>query len=75
MAIESPCVKLCEIDPAREICRGCGRTPAEIGAWLRYSVAERRLIMAELPARLAQYDTAREAEADARHHTEEGTWN
>ncbi len=75
MAIESPCVKICEIDPAREICRGCGRTLAEIGEWLRYSAAERRRIMRELPARLTQYDTGAHGRDRRASDTEEGTWN
>jgi len=53
MTIESPCIGICEVDRARR-CRGCGRTLEEIARWTRYSDAERRRIMAELPARLAQ---------------------
>ncbi|MCC7121952.1 MAG: DUF1289 domain-containing protein, partial [Gammaproteobacteria bacterium] len=30
MTIESPCVRRCEIAPATHLCRGCGRTLAEI---------------------------------------------
>jgi hypothetical protein len=52
-AIESPCVKLCVIDAATGFCAGCGRTGAEIGAWLGLSPDARRAVMAELPARLA----------------------
>jgi len=49
----SPCVRLCTLDPQRNICVGCGRTLAEIGGWMRYSDEERRAIMALLPERLA----------------------
>ncbi len=52
-AMITPCVKLCVIDRARGLCAGCGRTLAEIGGWTAYSDAERRAIMAGLPARLA----------------------
>ncbi len=52
-AIESPCVKLCVIDRATGFCAGCGRTGAEIGAWLGMTPDARRAVMAELPARLA----------------------
>lgn len=55
MAIESPCVNVCEIDEARRLCRGCGRTLLEIGNWVRYTPDERKRIMAELPARLAHH--------------------
>lgn len=51
--IESPCIKVCAIDPASERCTGCGRTLAEIAAWSRLTDAERRRIMADLPARKA----------------------
>jgi len=52
MDIASPCTKVCLIDPATGLCSGCGRTLAEIAAWLRLDTGERRRIMAELPGRL-----------------------
>jgi predicted Fe-S protein YdhL (DUF1289 family) len=52
MTIESPCIKVCVIDPASGLCRGCGRTLSEIGAWVSMQDSERREIMAALPARL-----------------------
>lgn len=51
--IESPCVKICTLDTRAGVCRGCGRTLAEIAGWVRMSAAERSRIIAELPARLA----------------------
>jgi predicted Fe-S protein YdhL (DUF1289 family) len=51
-AISSPCVKLCQLDPATRLCLGCGRSLNEIGRWSNLSEAERRAIMTELPARL-----------------------
>ncbi|WAJ30595.1 DUF1289 domain-containing protein [Antarcticirhabdus aurantiaca] len=51
--IESPCILVCAIDPVTGYCFGCGRTGAEIGAWLGLNPAERRGVMADLPARLA----------------------
>lgn len=51
--IESPCEKICIVDPAGGLCRGCGRSLAEIERWTTYSDGERRRVMAELPARLA----------------------
>jgi predicted Fe-S protein YdhL (DUF1289 family) len=53
MSIETPCTKVCTIDPARGICVGCGRTVDEIGRWLEMSAAERRQVMQQLPARLS----------------------
>jgi predicted Fe-S protein YdhL (DUF1289 family) len=51
--IESPCVKVCTLDTQAGLCRGCGRTLAEIASWMRMTGAERKRIMADLPARLA----------------------
>jgi predicted Fe-S protein YdhL (DUF1289 family) len=53
MAIESPCTKVCVIEPRSGHCRGCGRSDAEIGGWIAFSPQQRRDIMALLPARLA----------------------
>jgi uncharacterized protein len=50
--IETPCEKICIVDPPSGLCRGCGRSLAEIGNWTAYSDAERSRIMAELPDRL-----------------------
>ena len=52
MTIETPCIKVCVVDPASELCRGCGRTLDEIGVWPSLLNAERRAIMATLPRRL-----------------------
>jgi uncharacterized protein len=51
-AIETPCVKLCVIEPETGFCIGCGRTRMEIGSWLGISPAERQSIMAGLPERV-----------------------
>ena len=50
---ESPCNRICAIDPPSGLCRGCGRTLAEISSWIAYDARERTRIMAELPQRLA----------------------
>jgi predicted Fe-S protein YdhL (DUF1289 family) len=49
--IETPCVDVCTLDPARNVCIGCLRTIDEIVAWARFSDDERRRIMRELPDR------------------------
>jgi predicted Fe-S protein YdhL (DUF1289 family) len=49
----SPCTGLCVLDPKSGLCRGCGRSGAEIAAWPRMPDAARRALLAELPARLA----------------------
>ncbi|MBM4185695.1 MAG: DUF1289 domain-containing protein [Gemmatimonadetes bacterium] len=43
-AIPSPCRRICRLRPDL-ICDGCGRTVAEIGAWLSLSAADRATVM------------------------------
>jgi predicted Fe-S protein YdhL (DUF1289 family) len=52
-AIESPCTRICTVDPAAGLCRGCGRSLAEIEHWVAFTSAQRAEIMADLPGRLA----------------------
>jgi len=49
--IESPCIKVCVIEPVSRLCTGCLRTIDEITAWGRMSPDERRTVMAALPSR------------------------
>jgi len=49
--LESPCIKLCVIDPASGHCEGCLRTLAEIVRWASLSDDARRRIMQDLPMR------------------------
>lgn len=49
--MESPCTKICVIEPADGLCRGCRRTRHEIARWGSYTDAERRRIMQELKTR------------------------
>jgi predicted Fe-S protein YdhL (DUF1289 family) len=44
-------VKVCVMDPERNLCRGCGRTLDEIARWGSMSEAERSRVMDLLPAR------------------------
>jgi predicted Fe-S protein YdhL (DUF1289 family) len=50
--MESPCVKICTYDPGARLCRGCGRTLEEIGAWSSMSEGGRKDVMENLPERL-----------------------
>ena len=52
-AIETPCVKICVVDPETGFCIGCGRTGMEIGGWLGMAAEDRRSIMDQLPERVA----------------------
>jgi predicted Fe-S protein YdhL (DUF1289 family) len=49
--MESPCTKVCTLDPSGHICLGCRRTVDEIAAWGSLSDVQRARIMAELPKR------------------------
>ena len=51
--IETPCIKVCVVDPETGFCIGCGRTRDEIAGWLGYSPNERHSIMRDLPERVA----------------------
>ena len=51
--IETPCVKVCVVDPDSGYCIGCGRTRTEIASWLDIDAGERRAVMDTLPQRLA----------------------
>ncbi|EFO30460.1 YbaK/prolyl-tRNA synthetase associated region [Roseibium sp. TrichSKD4] len=49
--MESPCIKLCQIDQATRLCQGCFRSLDEIAGWSRMSDAERSAVMAVLDER------------------------
>jgi predicted Fe-S protein YdhL (DUF1289 family) len=49
--MNSPCIKVCQMDPVRDVCLGCARTLDEISRWARMTDTERARIMAELPRR------------------------
>ena len=53
--MESPCIKICTYDSESGLCRGCGRTLEEIGAWFSMTEPERRAVMKELPERLKRF--------------------
>jgi predicted Fe-S protein YdhL (DUF1289 family) len=48
---KSPCIRVCTMDPERDVCLGCCRTLDEILRWSGMSDAERDAVMAELPGR------------------------
>ena len=52
--IESPCIKICVIEPKSRLCTGCLRSIDEIGAWSGMSAEARSAVMAELPSRAGQ---------------------
>jgi uncharacterized protein len=63
-AIETPCDKVCTLDPVSGLCRGCGRNLSEIERWVSLGDRERARIMSELPERLAALQRRRSPAAD-----------
>ncbi len=51
--VMSPCVNVCEIDPATGWCVGCARTGDEIAAWTTVGDAGRQAVLDRLPARMS----------------------
>jgi uncharacterized protein len=54
----SPCVKVCQMDPARGVCIGCCRTLDEIARWSRMSDGDRETVMRDLGERRKKLDIA-----------------
>lgn len=52
LPVSSPCIDICLMDPGTGLCTGCARSLDEIAGWGSLSEADRRAIMATLPARL-----------------------
>ena len=57
--VPSPCVNLCRMDAGTGWCEGCLRTIDEIVAWGRMAAADKRRVLAALPARRAQWPADR----------------
>jgi predicted Fe-S protein YdhL (DUF1289 family) len=49
--MQTPCIRVCAIDPHTGLCAGCGRTLEEIARWARMTDDERRGIMLALSDR------------------------
>lgn len=56
--IESPCNKVCVMNEATGLCRGCYRTLDEIARWGTMSDAERQEVIEKLAGRRAQSSIA-----------------
>jgi uncharacterized protein len=52
--VASPCNNICRMNPATARCEGCCRTLDEIAAWSSLRPEEKRVVLAQLPARRAQ---------------------
>ena len=49
--VKSPCVEVCQLDAGLGTCVGCLRTLDEIARWSGMDDAERKAVLAALPAR------------------------
>ncbi len=49
--VASPCVDVCRMNAASGHCEGCYRSLEEIASWSIYEPAEKRAVLALLPAR------------------------
>ena len=54
--MNTPCIKVCQMDPVRGVCIGCCRTLDEIARWGSMSDAERKAVMDALLARRNRLD-------------------
>ena len=57
MNAESPCIRVCTLDPRAGVCIGCFRTLDEIGYWTRMADGERAAVNEKLPARRAAFES------------------
>jgi predicted Fe-S protein YdhL (DUF1289 family) len=51
--VPSPCVDICHLDLATDLCVDCFRTRDEVGTWLNLSADERRRVLARVEMRRA----------------------
>jgi uncharacterized protein len=49
--MNSPCIKVCQMDPARGVCIGCCRSLEEIARWSGMSDKEQLRVLDQLPER------------------------
>ncbi|CAM4330691.1 DUF1289 domain-containing protein [Palleronia rufa] len=68
--IESPCIKVCVIDPRSRLCAGCLRSLEEIAGWSAMSPEARAEAMADLPSRAGRLSRRRGGRAGRRPQSE-----
>jgi uncharacterized protein len=51
--IETPCIKICVVEPETGFCIGCGRTRQEIADWIGMTPQNRHAVISTLPERVA----------------------
>lgn len=49
--LESPCIKICEMDKQTQLCKGCLRTINEIAVWGMIDACQKEMIFKEIEKR------------------------
>jgi predicted Fe-S protein YdhL (DUF1289 family) len=49
--VPSPCISMCTMNPATDLCEGCLRTIGEISAWTLLDADDKRAVLARIAAR------------------------
>ena len=52
--IPSPCISICQMDPIKEVCKGCYRTRKEIAQWPTMRGEAQRQLLEALKQRRAE---------------------
>lgn len=52
--VVSPCVSVCRMSPATDLCDGCFRTLAEIAGWSRMEDGDKRTVWGRIEQRAAE---------------------
>lgn len=50
-SVPSPCIAVCQVDPATDLCIGCRRHIDEIRDWPIMTAEQKRAVLAALPER------------------------
>jgi len=61
--VDSPCIKICELDQD-DMCVGCGRTRAEIAGWMSMSDAQKAKVSALAERRKLASTTSNAVDTD-----------
>ena len=71
--VETPCIKICVVDPDTGYCIGCGRTGEEIGAWLGMTHERRKELISGLAERVATLTLRKRRRGGRRGRLEAGS--
>jgi uncharacterized protein len=57
--IETPCIKICVVEPETGFCIGCGRTRGEIADWIGMTAQDRHAVIETLAERVSTLTSRR----------------